>query len=52
MLPFLQWSIMKLLPSLFGLLDNLVFAPGVSILSFVVALAVIVIVIGAILFRV
>lgn len=52
MLPFLQWSVTELLPSFFGLLDGLLFAPGVSILSFIVALAVIVIVIGAILFRV
>ncbi len=52
MLPYLNWAVTTLLPRIFALLNGLLFAPGVSLLGFVVALAIIVIVIGAILFRV
>ena len=47
----LDWAI-DLLPKLFGALNSWMIAPGVSVLSFSVAVILLVIIIGAIVLRV
>lgn len=49
---YLDWITGTLLPSFFNYLNGLMIVPGVSLLGFIVAIAIICIVVGAILFRV
>lgn len=49
---YLDWITGSFLPSFFNQLNGLMIAPGVSFLGFLVAIAIICIVVGAILFRV
>ena len=49
---FLGWLTTDFLPDFFGWFNGLMIAPGVSLLGFVIAISIICIVVGAILFRV
>ena len=49
---YLDWITGTLLPTFFSYLNSLMIVPGVSLLAFVIAVSIVCIVVGAILFRV
>lgn len=49
---YLDWITGTLLPTFFSYLNSLMIVPGVSLLGLVIAITIICIVVGAILFRV